>query len=93
MRALVGEDCRLDLVTKSQRRGKAVGMYFERYQKETVRVAVVRLGAELALAAFVGGADRPSYVILLEWDADRVQLIRDFRYVPYIIDEAELEPV
>ncbi|HEY0992666.1 MAG TPA: sigma-70 family RNA polymerase sigma factor [Kofleriaceae bacterium] len=91
VRALIGEDCRLDLISKSQRRGKAVGMYFERYQKEAVRVAVARLGDQLALAAFVGGADRPSYVILLEWDAGRVQRIRDFRYVPYIIDEAELE--
>ena len=56
-----------------------------------MRVAVARLGDQLALAAFAGGADRPSYVILLEWDAGRVQRIRDFRYVPYIIDEAELE--
>jgi RNA polymerase sigma-70 factor (ECF subfamily) len=91
LRALIGEDCRLDLISKSQRRGKAVGMYFERYQREAVRVAVARLGDQLALAAFAGGADRPSYVILLEWDAGRVQRIRDFRYVPYIIDEAELE--
>src|SRR5262245_16531379 len=73
VRALIGEDCRLDLISKSQRRGKAVGMYFDRYQKEAVRVAVARLGDQLALAAFVGGADRPSYVILLEWDAGRVQ--------------------
>ena len=31
LRALIGEDCRLDLISKSQRRGKVVGMYFERY--------------------------------------------------------------
>lgn len=34
VRALVGEDCRLDLVSKSQRRGKEVGMYFGRYAKD-----------------------------------------------------------
>ena len=28
VRALVGEDCRLDLVSKSERRGKDVGVYF-----------------------------------------------------------------
>jgi RNA polymerase sigma-70 factor, ECF subfamily len=92
VRALVGEDCRLDLVSKSQRRGKAVGMYFGRYEKEDVRLAIVRLEGELALAAHVAGSTRPSYFILLAWDAGRVQLIRDFRYVSYIADEAEYEP-
>jgi RNA polymerase sigma-70 factor, ECF subfamily len=92
VRALVGEDCRLDLVSKSQRRGKAVGMYFGRYEKEDVRLAIVRLEGELALAAYVAGSTRPSYFILLAWDAGRVQLIRDFRYVSYIADEAEYEP-
>jgi len=92
VRALVGEDCRLDLVSKSQRRGKAVGMYFGRYEKEDVRLAIVRLEGELALAAHVAGATRPSYFILLSWDAGRVRLIRDFRYVSYIADEAEYEP-
>jgi len=92
VRALVGEDCRLDLVSKSQRRGRAVGMYFSRYEKEAVRLAVVRLEGELALAAFVADSTKPSYFILLEWNAGRVQLIRDFRYVSYIADEAEYEP-
>ena len=43
VRALVGDDCRLDLVSKSQRRGKRVGMYFGRYEKEDVSLRVVRL--------------------------------------------------
>jgi RNA polymerase sigma-70 factor (ECF subfamily) len=91
VRALVGEDCRLDLVSKSQRRGKAVGTYFARYEKEAVRVAVVRLEGELALAAFVADTARPTYFILLGWDAGRVQQIRDFRYIPYIADDADYE--
>jgi RNA polymerase sigma-70 factor (ECF subfamily) len=92
VRALVSEDCKLDLVSKSQRRGKAVGMYFGRYEKEDVALRVVRLEGRLALAAHVAGAARPSYFILLEWDGERVASIRDFRYVPYIANEAELEP-
>jgi RNA polymerase sigma-70 factor, ECF subfamily len=91
VRALIGEDCRLDLVSRSQRRGKAVGAYFARYEKEAVRLAVVRLEGELALAAFVADGARPSYFILLTWDAGRVQQIRDFRYIPYVADEAEYE--
>lgn len=92
VRALIGQDCRLDLVSKSQRRGKAVGLYFTNYEKEDVRLAVVRLEGEFALAAFVADRTQPSYFILLAWDAGRVQLIRDFRYVSYIADEAEYEP-
>lgn len=88
VRALVAEDCRLDLVSKSQRRGKAVGMYFGRYEKEDVSLRVVLLEGRLALAAHVAGAVRPAYFILLDWEAGRVASIRDFRYVPYIATEA-----
>ncbi|HEX3761363.1 MAG TPA: sigma-70 family RNA polymerase sigma factor [Kofleriaceae bacterium] len=88
VRALIGEDCRLDLVAKSQRRGKAVGAYFTNYQQLAVRLSVVELDGALALAAHVDGQARPAYFILLGWDGGRVQLIRDFRYVPYIADEA-----
>jgi RNA polymerase sigma-70 factor (ECF subfamily) len=93
LRALVAEDCKLDLVSKSQRQGRAVGMYFARYEKEDVRLRPVRLDGQLALAAHVGDAERPSYFILLDVKDGRVASIRDFRYVPYIANEAEPEPV
>jgi RNA polymerase sigma-70 factor, ECF subfamily len=93
VRALVGDDCRLDLVSKSKRKGKQIGMYFGRYEKENVALRVVRLEGQLALAAYVAGATAPGYFILLEWEAGRVASIRDFRYVPYIAAEAELEPM
>jgi len=91
VRALVSDDCRLDLVSKSQRRGKQVGMYFGRYEKEDVALRVVELEGRLALAAHVGGAARPSYFVLLDWDGGRVVAIRDFRYVPYIAVDAAIE--
>ena len=93
VRALVGDDCRLDLVSKSQRRGKAVGAYFGRYSAEHVSLRVVRLDGRLLLAAYVEGAVKPSYFILLAWQDGRVVAIRDFRYVPYIATEAELVEV
>ena len=92
VRALVGDDCRLDLVSKSQRRGKQVGMYFGRYEKESVTLRVVRLEGQLALAAYAAGGEKAAYFILLEWEGGRVQSIRDFRYVQYIAAEAEFEP-
>lgn len=93
LRALVSDDCRLDLVSKSQRRGKQVGMYFGRYEKENVALRVVLLEGRLAFAAYVAGAGEPAYFILLEFEDGRVTSIRDFRYVPYIAAEAEFELV
>jgi RNA polymerase sigma-70 factor (ECF subfamily) len=93
VRKLVGDDCRLDLVSKSQRRGKAVGMYFTNYDKQDVRLAVARLEGRLVLAAYPNGATTPEYFILLDWDGERVTAIRDFRYVPYIALEADYELV
>jgi RNA polymerase sigma factor (sigma-70 family) len=94
VRALIGDDCRLDVVSRSQRRGKQVGVYFERYAREDVTLRVVRLEGRLALAAYVAAAARPGYFILLDFEADgRVGQIRDFRYIGYIATEAEFEVV
>lgn len=93
VRALVGDDCRLDLVTKSQRRGKQVGLYFARYEQSNVSLRVVRLEDQLAFAAFEPGASEPAYFVLVEFEAGRVRAIRDFRYVPYMVAEADYEIV
>jgi hypothetical protein len=68
-------------------------MYFSRYEKEQVALKVVRLDGREVLAAYVGAATEPAYFILLSFAAGRVTEIRDFRYVPYIATEAELESV
>jgi RNA polymerase sigma-70 factor (ECF subfamily) len=93
VRALVSDDCRLDLVSKSARRGKEVGFYFARYAKENLTLGLVRLEGRLALGVYAPGATAPSYFMLLEFDAGRVETIRDYRYVPYIAAEAEYEPL
>jgi RNA polymerase sigma-70 factor (ECF subfamily) len=90
LRAVVGEDCRLDLVSKSVRRGKAVRQYFERYTKEAVSLRVASLEGRLVLAAHVDGAPEPRYFIMLDFEDGHVVAIRDFRYVPYIARDAEL---
>jgi len=94
VRALISDDCRLDLVSKSQRQGKQVGMYFARYEKENLSARVVRVDGQLALGVFTADAAglQPAYFILLEHAAGKVTYIRDFRYVPYIALEAIIEP-
>jgi RNA polymerase sigma factor (sigma-70 family) len=91
LRALIGEDCRLDLVSRSQRRGKAVGLYFERYARRNVVLRVATLEGRLVLAGHVDNEERPSYFILLEFAGGAVVEIRDYRYVPYIARDAALE--
>ena len=33
---------------------------------------------------------KPSYLMWLEWTAGRISFIRDYKYVRYVIDDAEL---
>ena len=97
LRRFVAEDCRLDLVSRTERRGPAVGEYFTRYAElRDFRVvpgvlddaATGAAGGRPALAIYSPRAsDHPSSFVLLDWRDGRITLIRDFRYVPYIADE------
>ncbi len=49
VRSLLGESCKLGLVSKSQRQGKAVGMYFGNYAKLDVTLRVAQLEGRWAL--------------------------------------------
>jgi RNA polymerase sigma-70 factor, ECF subfamily len=94
LRRFIAEDCRLDLVSRAERRGPAVGEYFTRYAElRDFRVVPGVLddaatGARLALAIHSPrGSQHPSSFVFLAWRAGRIAQIRDFRYVPYIADE------
>jgi RNA polymerase sigma factor (sigma-70 family) len=93
LRRFIAEDCRLELVSRAERRGPAVGEYFSRYADlRDFRVVAGVLddasGGRPALAIYSPRAGaHPSTFVLLQWRGGRVALIRDFRYVPYIADE------
>jgi RNA polymerase sigma-70 factor (ECF subfamily) len=93
VRAMIAGDCKLDLVSKSQRRGKQVGMYFSNYEKERFELRVIRVDGRVALGVYAAEAEKPAYFILLAFEEGRVKTIRDFRYVPYIAREAEITSV
>lgn len=92
LRAMLSEDVRLDLVSRSQRVGPAVGEYFTRYGAASDwHLVPARLDGREVIAVFRHRDDeRPAYFIELELRDDRVVFIRDFRYVPYIADEAQI---
>lgn len=85
VQALLVDEVRLDLVAKTQRRGKSVGGYFGQYAK--LPDLRFRAGVfDARPAVLVSRGEALLYVILLEWNAEgRVTLIRDFRYVPYLV--------
>src|SRR5262249_53233214 len=94
LRRSLAEGCRLDLVSRAERRGPAVGEDFARYAElGDFRVAPGLLddgaaGPRPALAVHAPAAsERPSTFVLLEWREGRVAVIRDFRYVSYLADE------
>jgi RNA polymerase sigma-70 factor (ECF subfamily) len=91
LRSMIGDDCRLDLVSKSHRRGKEVGAYFARYEQEQdLRIEVVRLEGRDVLGVFAGAANRPVYFVILTWNNGRVSAIRDYRYTRHVALEAEM---
>ena len=92
LRALIGEDARLDVVSRVQQRAATAG-YYDRYarylESEEIRAVEGVVDGVPAIAMFSPPSSaKPSYFVLLEWENDRVSLIRDFRYVPYISEEA-----
>jgi RNA polymerase sigma-70 factor (ECF subfamily) len=93
LRALIAEDCRLDLVSRAERRGRGVGEYFSRYADvPDLRLVPGTLEGRAALGMHSPrDAPYPSNFVFVEWRGDRIALIRDFRHVPYIADEVAFE--
>ena len=93
IRAMIADDVRLDLVNKTRLNGKAeVSRYFGNYDKisdwHLVPGLVEGRPAILVFDPGQPGAP-PKYFMLLNWSADKVATIRDFRHAPYIIEGAE----
>jgi RNA polymerase sigma-70 factor (ECF subfamily) len=93
LRALFGEETRLDVVSRYQRRGRSAAEYFTRYEEiarlEDLRAEAGWVDGVPAIAMFrPASSSRPAYFIRFNWDDDRIAQVRDFRYVPYIAGEA-----
>jgi RNA polymerase sigma-70 factor (ECF subfamily) len=90
---MIGEECRLDLVAKAARFGrKQVSGYFGHYSKENVRLVVGRAEGRDVIGVFdPADAKHAAYVISLDFEGERIALIRDWRYASYIIRELDFE--
>jgi RNA polymerase sigma-70 factor (ECF subfamily) len=93
IRAMIADDVRLDLVNKTRMIGKAeVSRYFGNYSKVTDwRLVPGLVEGHPAILVFDPNepGSAPKYFMLLQWSADKVATIRDFRHARYVIDGAE----
>ncbi len=94
LRLLLADDVKLSQSTHSLRVGRAeVGMFFSIYaQSPRVWLVPAWLEGHEVIAVFENEGDaRPSYMMWLEWAEGQISFIRDYRYVRYVVAEAELE--
>lgn len=93
LRALFGEETRLDIVSRYKGRGPSATQYFTRYAQsagaEDLRAEAGWVEGVPLIAMFrPASSSGPAYFIRLDWRNDRIARVRDFRYVPYIAGEA-----
>lgn len=86
LRALLAEQCQLDLVSRATRRGPGVREYYGRYAAEQVRVEVGVVDGRAVLLAYEGPGAAPAYYIALTWRDGQVETIRDWRYARYVAE-------
>src|SRR6266550_2592320 len=93
LRAMLADEVRLIQSTYPLRAGAAdVGMFFGIYLRSApVRLAPAWLDGREVIAVYEDAAAvKPSYLMWLEWTDGRITFIRDYKYVRYVIDDAEL---
>ncbi|HLZ02121.1 MAG TPA: sigma-70 family RNA polymerase sigma factor [Bradyrhizobium sp.] len=93
IRAMLADDVRLELVSRTRMSGKAeVSRYFGRYS-EISDWLLVPGSVEDRPAILVLDPNEPDgppkYFVLLDWSAGKVASIRDFRHAPYVVDGLE----
>jgi RNA polymerase sigma factor (sigma-70 family) len=93
LRALLADDVRLNQATHPIRVGSAdVATFFSIYATiDGVWLSPAWLEGREVIAVFEDRADpKPSYIMWLEWRGDRIIFIHDYRYVHYVVADAEL---
>ena len=95
LRAMLADEVRLDLFNRATRRGRAeVGEYFHRYdQADDWRLVLGTVERRMAILVHNAHepSSRPAYFMLIAWEAGRVAYIRDYRYAPYVMRDAEVQ--
>jgi RNA polymerase sigma-70 factor (ECF subfamily) len=94
IRNMLADEVRLELVNRTRMNGRSeVGRYFHNYNTaEDWQFALALVDRRPALVVRDPGdpSAAPAYFVLLQWSADRLTNIRDFRYARYAMEGAEI---
>lgn len=90
VRAMLADDVKLDLVNRLQLEGRdKISPYFTRYAEVTKwRFALGAVEGRPAMLVFDGSGpmEKPAHFVLIGWSENRIVAIRDFLFVPYILE-------
>lgn len=91
VRTMLADEVQLDLIGRVKLRGADMvkDNYFTRYDVwDGYRLALGAVEGQPAILFYeVAAQPKPAYFILLSWQDGRVARIRDYRYVPYVMQE------
>ncbi|MEP7188695.1 MAG: sigma-70 family RNA polymerase sigma factor [Roseiflexaceae bacterium] len=94
VRAMLADEVRLDLINRLKLQGVAkVGEYFHRYAlADDWRLALGAVEDRPAILVYDPReqSPQPVYFMLLAWEGAQVSIIRDYRYAPYVLREANV---
>jgi RNA polymerase sigma-70 factor (ECF subfamily) len=98
VQAMLTEEVQLDLISRTQKRGLAQikNDYFANYRALDdwhFTLGVVEGRPAILVYNPHEGLAQPAYFILLSWENNKVALIRDYRYVRYVVREARISTV
>ncbi|HWE74578.1 MAG TPA: RNA polymerase sigma factor [Stellaceae bacterium] len=97
LRSMLAEEVKCDLVNRRRIHGRSeVSNYFTNYDRATHWHFVPGFVEGKPAILVYNPADLagpPTYFVLIEWQADRLIMIRDFLYAPYVMEGAEVQPL
>src|SRR5260370_38337446 len=92
LRALFGEEARVDIVSRWQRRGRATAGYYSKYAEitaaEDLRAEAGFVDGGPGIAIYRPGSTRPAHFIRLKWEKGRLMQIPDLYFVAHTPEKA-----
>ena len=93
IRTMLADEVKLDLVNRLKLEGREqIGRYFTRYAEETRwRFSFGAIEGRPAMLVFDRGGPqgKPAHFVLIDWQGDRIAVIRDFLFAPYAMEAVD----
>ncbi|HEX2913174.1 MAG TPA: sigma-70 family RNA polymerase sigma factor [Chloroflexia bacterium] len=95
LRTMLAAEVRLDLIGRTRPGGVGgLGLtYFSKYNEQSdwwLRPGLVEGHPAIVVYDLTEDQSQPAYFVLLNWENDKVSLIRDYRYARYVMQDAAI---